>query len=596
MKSKRIISLALVCLLLAALIPTAAYSAGNGKSIQAGGSAIAKGDTVYYGSGGKAWRVLSLNGNGGTYSDGKSNVEADSALFLFSEAALFQTAFDDEFSDGLSNSYTSSTLRATLNDYFTGSDLSAVLETTKGEASTTLGGWPYSDPGLSGDRLFAMSANELQEYLGYTDNQTTWTEGLGGTTGWWLRSADVDSTSLAGFIYRYGYPYFRDVDYDYDWARPAFNLNLNSVLFTSAAVGGKSSGAEGADALKEIAGYDGKEWKVTVKDEAHAKFATVPCDTSYDSTTGVATVAYKEAKTETGEYISAVIKNSDGAITYYGRIATSTSATGYVTINTKEKLKDGDTLYVFNEQYHDGKATDYASELIEVPLTPIGHKYGSWTKLDDKQHQRECEHDTSHIEKEDHTWDAGRITTEPTTENEGIKTYTCEVCKATRTEPIDKLTKPSYEAKDESGNSIQSVTWQKGSGKNLDLTFKRSEDDHLTYGLFGSLEIGGKAVGNANYGASEGSLKLSIKPEYLETLAVGDHTVKVIFRDGSTTVKLTVIAAAPQPTPAPKPSEKSTAPKTGDESNLSLYGSLMLLSVVAIIVLLLHTRKRKAEK
>lgn len=152
----------------------------------------------------------------------------------------------------------------------------------------------------------------------------------------------------------------------------------------------------------------------------------------------------------------------------------------------------------------------------------------------------------------------------------------------------------SYTAKDGSGNTIQSVTWQKGSGKSLDLTFKRSEDDHLTYGLFGSLEIGGVTVGSANYGAAEGSLKLSIKPEYLETLSVGDHTVKVNFQDGSATVKLTVKAAATQPTP--KPSEKPTSPKTGDESNLALWSSLMFLSVAAMVVLLLYTRKRKIEK
>ena len=151
----------------------------------------------------------------------------------------------------------------------------------------------------------------------------------------------------------------------------------------------------------------------------------------------------------------------------------------------------------------------------------------------------------------------------------------------------------SYTAKDGSGNTIQSVTWQKGSGKNLDLTFKRSEDDHLTYGLFGSLEIGGVTVGSANYGAAEGSLKLSIKPEYLETLSVGDHTVKVNFQDGSATVKLTVKAAASNPDTGAK---DITSPKTGDESNLALHGSLMFLSVAAMIVLLLYARKRKIEK
>ena len=34
--------------------------------------------------------------------------------------------------------------------------------------------------------------------------------------------------------------------------RPAFNLDLSSVLFTSAAAGGKSSGTVGADALNAV--------------------------------------------------------------------------------------------------------------------------------------------------------------------------------------------------------------------------------------------------------------------------------------------------------------------------------------------------------
>lgn len=156
----------------------------------------------------------------------------------------------------------------------------------------------------------------------------------------------------------------------------------------------------------------------------------------------------------------------------------------------------------------------------------------------------------------------------------------------------------SYAAKDSSGNTIQSVTWQKGSGKNLDLTFKRSEDDHLTYGLFGSLEIGGQAVGSANYDKAEGSLKLSIKPEYLETLSVGDYTVKVNFQDGSATVKLTVLAASAQPTPSPtpKPSEKPTSPKTGDESNLALWSSLMFLSLAGLLAVAVNAKRRRKTR
>ena len=36
-----------------------------------------------------------------------------------------------------------------------------------------------------------------------------------------------------------------------------------------------------------------------------------------------------------------------------------------------------------------------------------------------------------------HQWDKGKVTTAPTCENAGVKTYTCTVCKATKTEAID---------------------------------------------------------------------------------------------------------------------------------------------------------------
>ena len=36
-----------------------------------------------------------------------------------------------------------------------------------------------------------------------------------------------------------------------------------------------------------------------------------------------------------------------------------------------------------------------------------------------------------------HSWDEGKVTTAPTCENAGVKTYTCTVCKATKTEAID---------------------------------------------------------------------------------------------------------------------------------------------------------------
>ena len=41
------------------------------------------------------------------------------------------------------------------------------------------------------------------------------------------------------------------------------------------------------------------------------------------------------------------------------------------------------------------------------------------------------------IPAKDHSWDEGKITTSPTCENAGVKTYTCTVCNATKTKIID---------------------------------------------------------------------------------------------------------------------------------------------------------------
>lgn len=87
-------------------------------------------------------------------------------------------------------------------------------------------------------------------------------------------------------------------------------------------------------------------------------------------------------------------------------------------------------------------------------IPAIGHNYGPWTNLDDTQHQRICSNDNSHIEKENHIWDEGKVTTEPTEQVEGIKTFTCSVCGATKTEKIDKLSAPNYISGDINGDRV----------------------------------------------------------------------------------------------------------------------------------------------
>ena len=74
------------------------------------------------------------------------------------------------------------------------------------------------------------------------------------------------------------------------------------------------------------------------------------------------------------------------------------------------------------------------------------------------------------IPPDGHTWDDGKVTKEPTYTEEGVRTYTCEVCKKTYTKPISKLPEPlTIKAKLSSlkaGKGAITVKWSKLSAAN----------------------------------------------------------------------------------------------------------------------------------
>ena len=85
-----------------------------------------------------------------------------------------------------------------------------------------------------------------------------------------------------------------------------------------------------------------------------------------------------------------------------------------------------------------GKKCSVCGEVLEaqqdIPATGE-HTWGEWSKVDDTNHKRTC----SVCQGEEtaaHTWDGGEITTEPTETTDGVKTYTCTACTATKTETV----------------------------------------------------------------------------------------------------------------------------------------------------------------
>ncbi len=63
------------------------------------------------------------------------------------------------------------------------------------------------------------------------------------------------------------------------------------------------------------------------------------------------------------------------------------------------------------------------------------HTWGAWVKADEDNHKHTCS-SCNEDETAVHTWNEGEITTEPTEDAEGVKTYTCAECGAKKTESV----------------------------------------------------------------------------------------------------------------------------------------------------------------
>ena len=85
----------------------------------------------------------------------------------------------------------------------------------------------------------------------------------------------------------------------------------------------------------------------------------------------------------------------------------------------------------------------------------------------------------------------------------------------------------------------------------------------------------------------------------METLAVGEHTLKISFTDGSVTIPVKIKAAAATPSPTPEPTPTATprpVPKTGDTEDLLLWGGIVILGIIGLIIAMTRFRPRKKKE
>ena len=368
---KRILSILLTLCMTLCLTPISVFAeevgAGGSAAIQLGTDALsvlsknvntATAPTVYFGQNHEnnpaAWRVIGYDGSGVTSSQGD--------ITLLAAGNMGVVKFAD---GGAKNKYAPSNLKTAI-------DALAAKLTTKENAvvkKRTLTSGSYDGENtdcVAGGQvdnavfwpLSIAEASAVNNDLRIADKEhTKWASSY-----WWLRSPGTSAYVVAvvkgnGSVSCAGHSVGTEIG-----VRPAFNLNLNSVLFASAAVGGKPDGG-----LTKVSKYSGNEWKLTLLDSS-SNFA-VTKKTVSAAPDDTVTLNYKGATTGINEYISVILADNNGA-QYYGRVAQPTAESGTVEIKIPSDIAPGDyTLKVFNEQYNGDCKTDLASAFADVTLT-----------------------------------------------------------------------------------------------------------------------------------------------------------------------------------------------------------------------------------
>lgn len=378
-----------------------AEESGGSPSISTDMGNIKKGDKVYMGvrniNGSIvpiSWLVLG-GANSETLKNGDVSVDASDARLLIAEQIQGETAFNGE---NTSSIWQGSIAQTWCSDFLTGSDeVSDVVTdrfTAEEEAvplSTSKSDGLFNEWGVSSlenERLFFLSAEEASDsnYFSNDDSRIAYWHDYDGTGDWWLRSPKVNIPMHAAYVTRDGFVksgniFFSGLSTIYG-ARPAFNFNidLKSVLFTSAAAGGKSPSAAGDDALREISTNSTNEWKLTLHDSNRdvvqyiAKSgADLSVTEGYDSWS-VSIIGETDEHAflpvpKENEYVSVILAESSGKALYYGNIANGDMVVPE-SIAIPKGLVAGDyKLHIFSEEINEDKFTDYASAFSTIDLT-----------------------------------------------------------------------------------------------------------------------------------------------------------------------------------------------------------------------------------
>ncbi|MDO5572472.1 MAG: DUF6273 domain-containing protein [bacterium] len=341
-----------------------------------------KGTTVYFGN--RAYYVLDKDGTAkdkANIGDGHSS-KSGHMLLLLKGVIDDQNRYFDRINGNGKSDWSISDIRNDLNggDFlnksgeFTDNEKEAIGVTTIRRTNTDNGGYIYYPSNDTDDKIFLLDLNDVQNtnygFVNDIDGTDTRSAAPNCTFWWWLRSSGSDE-KMPAFVFPDGTVGLggRTAGNEAGSARPALNLDLSKVLFSSASGFNKSNylaettgaSATGTQWVLTLAGgtgftatrKSGETGAVKAGEKMHVDVTNIG-----SKNTGV---AYNQ--------LSAMLVDGNQTVVAYGQVKDTDETDNNLEVTIPSDIKNGTyTMKVFAEQVSVGNKTDYASNMESINL------------------------------------------------------------------------------------------------------------------------------------------------------------------------------------------------------------------------------------
>ena len=159
--------------------------------------------------------------------------------------------------------------------------------------------------------------------------------------------------------------------------------------------------------------------------------------------------------------------------------------------------------------------------------------------------------------------------------------------------PVGQLVYNIKEIASKDGNENTNIVWLQNTTEGLTVS------SNADFEKFVGVKVDGIEVDSANYTAKSGSTIVTLKPEYLTTLAIGEHELSIISTDGQADAIFTVDVKVEE-----KEAGEAVGTNASEIEEVSSadaeFSWITLIAIIAVIIvgmvlIMAYLRKRKLD-